>query len=54
MKKEDDIEKVRPEIFELIKLGDSFGSHKISGLNREEIGLKIREIFEESKRRAEK
>lgn len=53
MKKED-IEAIRPEIFELIKLGNGVGGHNMSGLNREQIGLKIRQIFEESKRRTEK
>lgn len=42
---------VRPEIYELIKLGDKFGSRSFKGKTKEEIGVELRQMIEDSKKR---
>lgn len=44
---------INPEIIELVKLGNQFGSTRIDGLSREEIRKVLLDQLEMSKARAE-
>lgn len=50
----DENKPVRPEIYELIKLGDKFGSRSFKGKTKEEIGVELRQMIADAKKRIKK